>query len=298
MVMPDTLIIRTSVSRLQDGSFKSNLGDLLRSTLVTRLFDDWQFATDQNGYQLLDGFIEKDKIFLINEIDEEQIPHGIQRIINLDNHLHANPVSVFQNTHVMGFVCEGGTVRGANQFMDLLLPYSKSRLACSWQEALVRGLGFSWMEQDYPDIDAGRLRYDVGLNHLVHQDWPSKSWPREHWIQLANLLQGSCSVSWQQGKDNLFEYKNWIRACRVVVTCDSLGLHLASAYGRKVVCLAGPTQSNEYSYGRVLFLKPTSRACMPCRQPVCDQKEKCLKELQPQVVAAACLNVLNELQIQ
>jgi heptosyltransferase-2 len=84
----------------------------------------------------------------------------------------------------------------------------------------------------------------IGLNHKVGGKFPGKAWPF-----FDRFFSENPQYSWQEG-DNLQDYVNWINSCEVLVTNDSLGLHLAIALGRKFVALFGPTLEHEvYSYG-------------------------------------------------
>lgn len=115
---------------------------------------------------------------------------------------------------------------------------------------------------------------DVGLNYLVGSKWPNKAWPRSRFVQLGReLKERGHSVSRQKGKDDLREYMDWINGCRLVVTNDSLGMHLAIALERKVVVLFGPTSSSHaylYGLGSVVS-SPGSCDRAPCYEYVCEK---------------------------
>lgn len=77
--------------------------------------------------------------------------------------------------------------------------------------------------------------------------------------------------------------------CAVVVTGDSLGMHLALAERRPVVALFGPTCHQEielYDLGEKIV---TAVDCSPCYQPTCDRETSCLDAIAPQTVVAAIL---------
>lgn len=40
-------------------------------------------------------------------------------------------------------------------------------------------------------------------------------------------------------------YIEWINSCKIIITSDSFGLHVAHALGKKTISLFGPTNSNE-----------------------------------------------------
>ncbi len=72
------------------------------------------------------------------------------------------------------------------------------------------------------------------------------------WNELANILNKlNINFSWQEGKENLKEYIEWINSCETIITQDSLGMHIAMALDKRVIALFGPTNYMEiYPYGQ------------------------------------------------
>jgi heptosyltransferase-2 len=146
-----------------------------------------------------------------------------------------------------------------------------------------------WRGEDYilGYIPRLKRRYDVGLNHLVGSKWPTKAWPMSHWKELEKLcLKEGLSVKWQEGKDNIEEYMDWIFAGRLIVTCDSLGMHLGLALRKKVIALFGSTPSDGiYMYNRGTIVRAQgSCAKAPCMKSCCDNDMVCMKEIAPEHV--------------
>jgi heptosyltransferase-2 len=88
-------------------------------------------------------------------------------------------------------------------------------------------------------------------------------------------------VSWQQGKNNLFEYMDWIHSCRVIISHDSLGLHMAFAFGKEAIGLFGPTDPKEiyfYDGGHVVS---SLQECSlrPCLATRCGNGLKCMDKV-------------------
>ena len=112
--------------------------------------------------------------------------------------------------------------------------------------------------------DVASHHSQVGLNWQVGGRWPTKAWPFERWEQLAATLSAQCTVSWQEGFDDVHEYMRWIAGCGSIVTTDSLGMHLAIAMKKPVLALFGPTPSWEVDfYGRGTWLAPSrGRLCV------------------------------------
>jgi len=79
----------------------------------------------------------------------------------------------------------------------------------------------------------------------------------------------------------------------VVVTGDSLGMHLAIAEKRPVVALFGPTCPQEIElYGRGEVITATSH-CAPCYRADCSRNPTCMQAIEPGPVVAAVKRWLN-----
>ena len=136
------------------------------------------------------------------------------------------------------------------------------------------------------DQDEGGYMFDIWLNWAVGDKWPNKAWPKKAFERLEYLLSKSYSVSWQEGLNSLHEYIEWINSCHLIVTNDSLGMHLAIALKKKVIALFGPSSSREvYLYERGTKLLPkTPYNCLPCLKQECFQKKSCLEFIKPEEV--------------
>ena len=87
---------------------------------------------------------------------------------------------------------------------------------------------------------------------------------------------------------------DWLNACRLIVTNDSLGMHLAIALKKKVVALFGPTSCREvYLYGRGVILLPRDTyGCIPCLESRCVQKTHCMEFIRTEEVKNAIMKLL------
>jgi ADP-heptose:LPS heptosyltransferase len=80
--------------------------------------------------------------------------------------------------------------------------------------------------------------------------------------------------------------------CDVVVTGDSLGLHLAVALGKHVVAWFGPTCPQEIAlYGRGIRIL-ADVDCAPCWKRSCGRKPSCSSRVDPSALAQAVLDGL------
>jgi heptosyltransferase-2 len=94
------------------------------------------------------------------------------------------------------------------------------------------------------------------------------------------LIEKGYSVSWQKGTTNLNQYMDWLNSCRLIVSNDSLGMHLAFALKKKCVCLFGPTDPAEvFLYpGASLITPEVNCNKMPCMAPRCTADEHCMQQ--------------------
>jgi heptosyltransferase-2 len=130
-----------------------------------------------------------------------------------------------------------------------------------WSQLLYRIVGATWQGEEYcfkrPDYGES---FGVGFNFRVGSKWPEKAWPEECWSELRDLIKENgppSAISWQPKEvlDDLRKYFDWVNSCRLIITNDSLGLHLAIALKKKVVALFGPSNPNEvHMYGRGMKL--------------------------------------------
>jgi heptosyltransferase II len=83
-----------------------------------------------------------------------------------------------------------------------------------------------------------------------------------------------------------------VARCEVVVTGDSLGLHLALALGCHVVAWFGPTVPAEIDlFDRGIKLV-TAMDCAPCMRGACEVRPACRDRVEPGAIAAAVLDGL------
>jgi heptosyltransferase-2 len=93
--------------------------------------------------------------------------------------------------------------------------------------------------------------------------------------------------------NSIRQFQALLARCAVVVTGDSLGMHLAIAEKRPVVALFGPTCAQEIElYGRGEVLTAAS-PCAPCYRPECLRNPTCMQAIEPGPVVAAVKRWLN-----
>lgn len=150
-----------------------------------------------------------------------------------------------------------------------------------WQKVLIEAFNVEWKEQEcilgYKPKTT--TTYDIGLNYLVGSKWPTKAFDKSKWEEIYDILTAQgYKVSWQEGLKNLYEYMDWINSCNMLISHDSLGLHIALALNKKVLGLFGPTDAKEvYLYNRGKIIE-SGKVCthMPCYSPECFEEEDCM----------------------
>ena len=156
-----------------------------------------------------------------------------------------------------------------------------------WEDILFEIVGSEW-NGEVPVLGyepTSPIRFDIGFNHNVGKKWPTKSWPLPYWNELQALLESNYSIAWQEGLDSIEEYIEWLNSCKLIVTNDSLGLHIAHALGKKVIALFGPTISSEvYIKNGIKLLPDKEYECLPCLSNVCIKERTCMYDIQPETV--------------
>lgn len=299
--MAKILIVKLGYSETLDAeiSRKSSLGDVLRTTVLLHAFknDYVTWLVDEHALPLLEGnpYIKKILIFdlisvlqlMAEEFDViinfEKVPGICALVGKINAWKHAG----------FRFDSREGVAKaydGAEDILSMCLNIGEKRTGrIYWQQALMGMIGKKWNGEEYilgyePKSEE---KFDIGFNHEVGGKWPNKSWPEGYWHDLSCLLSGKYTFSWQQGTKNIKEYIEWINSCRLIVTNDSLGLHIALALKKKVVVLFGPTAHSEiYMYNRGVIVLPEKNdyECLPCLTSTCIREKSCMHDISPEKV--------------
>lgn len=266
------------------------IGDVLRTTPILRRFQDCEvtWVTQEASLPLLKGnpFINKtDAISQGLDI----LGCAFDELYNFDEDKNACMLAMdIKAKNKKGFAFINGVyypfdpdsryAYDLSRNDDLKFKLNKK----TYQQIIFEMAGMSWEGEDYvlgykPN---NKIKYSVGINYLVGQKFPNKAWPR--WQELSGMLE---SFSVQRRFETLKEYIDWINSCRIIVTGDSLGMHLALALKKKVIVLMGPTSRNEIeTYGRAVILT-SQLQCSPCyKKNKCDIAPSCMDLISPQEV--------------
>lgn len=308
--MAKVLIIKLGYSETIDSGIGmvTSLGDVLRTTVILYPFagDHVTWLVDEQAYPLLEGNPYVNRILFYDLTSVLQLQRErFDTVINLEKVpgvcALADSISAWRR---FGFRFDevNGVAEaydGCEKVVSLCKDGDLKRTNCgSLQESLLQVVGAEWEGQEY--ILGYRPKnneiYDVGLNWAVGSKWPNKAWPAGKWVELKQLLEGRYSFSMQQGMDDLHAYIDWINSCRILVTNDSLGLHIALALKKKVVVLFGPTNPNEtffYDRGEVLCPEAVGYECIPCLSPVCVKERSCMDFLNAGRVMESIVRLLS-----
>lgn len=298
--MAKVLIIKLGYSETLDPeiSTTTSLGDVLRTTVILNFLkkDEVTWLVDEKAFPLLDGnpLIRRILICRLETVLQLQ-KERFDSVINLEKVpgmcALADSINAWRR---FGFRFDEYTGKaqsydGAEKVLALCLSLDKKRESKKyWQEALAEMIQEKWQEEEYVlgYKPKAKVTYDIGFNWLTGKKWSNKAWPKENWEQLEKIIDAKYSISWQQGVDNLYQYMDWVNSCRLIITNDSLGMHLALALKKKAIVLFGPSYSKEvYLYGRGKIITPDiDYKCIPCLKRECFQKKHCMHFISPQRV--------------
>lgn len=156
----------------------------------------------------------------------------------------------------------------------------------------------------------------IGLNSGCGAVFRTKQWTLENWVELVHSLQaqGDANILLLGGKaeqelnaaiiarthnvvdtgteNSLPAFFGIVDACDLVVTSDSLGMHIAIALQKQVVALFGSTSATEidlYDRGEKVI---TDFPCHPCYLKTCPLPTTCMEAMRGSAVAEAVLRRL------
>lgn len=303
------LIIKLGYSETLVGeiSRKTSLGDVLRSTVILPHFQgaDITWLVDEKAISLLKG----------NPYIKRIMPYDLTTILQLKAERFDTIINLEKVAGICAFADsltgwrrfgfrfdpetgEAQAYDGSQHVLELCMS-QKDKLANKkfWEDFLFEMVGGKW-QGELPTIGykpQSKEIYDIGFNHNVGEKWPIKAWPPEYWNELETLIGGKHSISWQQGLKSIEEYIEWINSCRLLVTNDSLGLHIAHALNKKVIALFGPTLSSEvYVKNGVKLLPEGDYDCLPCLSTECVKERPCMFDIKPVTVNEHIEKLLSE----
>lgn len=311
------LIIKTGYSEFLENGNNSeivSLGDILRTTALLHVYknDNVTWLTDKQAFPLLEG---NKYISRLLSLDFKNAMHlldeDFDKVINLEKNADickfANQINAWGK---YGFRFDKMTNKAEAYDMSFEVltvssnPKIKKENTRTYQELLFEVVGQKWKDEEsiLGYIPKNKVEYDIGLNTKVGQKWPTKAWPKESWDKLEKILKNEgMQVTrqddiYEEVKDNIKKYINWINSFKLMISNDSLGLHLAIVLNKKVLGLFGPTTYKDvhfYNKGYAILPKKNFE-CMPCYLSACKQKKGCMEDISVGEIYKEVINLYNK----
>lgn len=139
-----------------------------------------------------------------------------------------------------------------------------------------------WTEEGFESL-IHRILLQYPLAKILLYGGPDE---RDRNTLLSRLAPGTLVDT---GTDNtLRQFGALVSLCDVMVTGDTMALHLASALGKRIVALFGPTSAPEIDlYGRGTKVVPIGMPCLGCYRSDCDIRPSCMQRIDTEQVLAA-----------
>ncbi|MCS7227342.1 MAG: hypothetical protein NZ839_00065, partial [Endomicrobia bacterium] len=156
------------------------------------------------------------------------------------------------------------------------------------------GGGDKWQKKEYPIkqtvqlikyIATGKEIFTENLKILLFGGTKEKERNKKIISLISTLPQKYRLKIIDTGCNNtLREFFSLINLCDVVITSDSLALHVALGLNKKVIALFGPTSPNEIEmYG--LGIKIVSpKKCVVCYKQKCNKVNDCMTSIHPKKI--------------
>ncbi len=163
----------------------------------------------------------------------------------------------------------------------------------------------------------GKFDRIIGINAGASERWQFKKWRKDGYISLIKQLskEYNCAFLLFGGKNeielnkellkvakNIFdtgsgntlrELASYINLVDVLITGDTLALHIAVALEKQVVCIFGPTSCAEIEdYGIVTKVAP-EMDCLVCYKNTCDFKPNCMELVTDEMIYSTVKTILD-----
>lgn len=159
----------------------------------------------------------------------------------------------------------------------------------------------------------------IGLNTGAGSRWEKKKWTEQGYLELIRLIESkypgikillyggpgeierNTRLITKSGprvintgcSNSIREFAALLDLSTIVVTGDTLALHIAIALQKETVVIVGPTSANELDlYGKGIKMS-ASMPCLCCYKVSCDNKPDCMMNLSPERVFSAIESMLD-----
>jgi len=266
------------------------MGDVLRTTPILWKFqnDDVTWITEKASFPLLkDNPFIKTIVTISDASDIENCT--FDELYNFDESKEACLLAIkmkaekkkgygLKNGEYFPFDSDSRYAYELSKNNELKFKFNKK----TYQQIIYEMAGFRYNREDYilGYRPKNKIKYKVGINYLVGEKFPNKVW--SHWRKLIYMLDSVCP---QRQFESLSGYIDWIDSCQIIVTSDSLGMHIALALKKKVIILMGCTSWTEIEkYNRGVILR-AQLPCSPCyKKSRCNVSPSCMDLITPEKV--------------
>jgi heptosyltransferase-2 len=147
-----------------------------------------------------------------------------------------------------------------------------------------------WRQEGYNElISVLSKRNDIGI--LLYGGFEEKEANLNLRTKFPNVVDTGCNNS-------LREFFALTDLTDIMITGDTMALHAATALKKKVICLFGPTSSNEIEdYGRIKKISPDMQ-CLVCYKQDCDFIPNCMDLISAQMIHMELLKSIEELALE
>ncbi|MBL7994359.1 glycosyltransferase family 9 protein [bacterium] len=186
------------------------------------------------------------------------------------------------------------------------IPYGRSEIIIELTES-----ERAFAAQFHNKHELKQFDFVIGLNTGAGGRWKYKKWILQGYKELISALNQKykCGILLYGGSEetdrnlllskaghhvidtgtgnSLREFFSLISLSDIVITGDTLALHTATALGKQVICLFGPTSANEIEdYGRIIKIQP-DLDCLVCYKMDCDFVPNCMESISVKMVMKA-----------
>jgi heptosyltransferase II len=284
------------------------MGDVLRTTTVLRaLPGPVTWVTRPASLPLLAGIPQ---ISSLLPLDAAEQLRGQQ--FDLAACLDDEPEAcrlldlVTAKRHIGAFLADGRVSYGESARswydMGLISRFGKERAddlkrlnRRSYQEHLFEIFGLPFRGEDYVFGYAPQAvtRRRIGIEMRADARWQWKRWGR--YPELIDKLRadGMDVVVFEQ-RDELRDFIADVNGCGLVVTGDTLTMHIALALQKRTIAVFGPTSAPEiHGYGRLTSVVSPIE-CICCYLRTCDKSPNCMDLIPQDRLYEAVLAAIHE----
>ena len=251
------------------------MGDVLRTTALLRVLEgDIYWMTKKECIPLLsvEGGLLK-QVIDVNDVENAVGNIIFDLVLCLDDDLEAARLATLVNkTKLVGsFLDPFGKLTytdSSHEWFDMGLISKlgkekaddlKKRNSKTYQEIIFGMIGEEFKGEEYLINFNGKLKKNkkkkevlIGIESRADRRWPTKQWNK--YIQLGEILRrDGLRVRFFQQRDTIHKYINDLSECDLIITGDTLSLHIALALGINSVSIFTCTSPAEiYDYGRTV----------------------------------------------